>query len=167
MNGSKSEDFLADHLEKSGLSVRRQQRIGRYEIDLVVENLVAVEVDGYHHLDPQRAATDHRKTKYVSGLGYELIRFEAGKVRDAGERAALTERIQDLVEARNKPKRSAEGDPILSTEQVELLESLREEMHTAKEREAAESEAAPDSEELDPRELMKRYLDDHFPEEGE
>ena len=165
MDGSKSEDFLANHLEKSGLNVRRHQRIGRYEVDIVVEDPVAIEVDGYHHLDPQRVVTDHRKTRYVSGLGYELIRIEAGKIRDAAERASLTKRIRVLLESRRNLHQNEGDDPILSADQVKLLESLRDDMHAVEEP-ASESAAGSNPEELDPEEVMKRYLDDHFPEEG-
>ncbi len=169
MGGSKTEDFLGDHLEKEGLKVARGIEIGRYELDLLVEDVVIVEIDGYHHLQRDRISLDRRKDRYLRGLGYEVLRVEAGKVADIEERNTLTREIAKLLKARNKINRRRDS-PNLTTDQLALLESIREAQPHDPEGEstprpsAAESPEDEKDDQEDPRDTMLRYLDENFPE---
>jgi len=57
-----------------GYKFRRQVPVGPYVIDFVcmAERLI-VEVDGGQHA--QRAAADARRTRYLEGQGYRVVRF--------------------------------------------------------------------------------------------
>ncbi|MFO7941141.1 MAG: DUF559 domain-containing protein, partial [Bacillota bacterium] len=121
MYGSKSEDFLGDHLEKRGFRVARGCDIGRYEIDLLVEDTVIVEIDGYHHLAKDRRLIDRKKDRYLRGMGYEVLRMPAGEVRDPGKREALTKRVADVIDSRRDAE-VEERPRTLSREQLQKLE---------------------------------------------
>ena len=51
-----------------------QKAIGRYNIDIAVEELrIAVEVNGDWHYFPDRAATDSKRREYLFDCGWRLI----------------------------------------------------------------------------------------------
>ncbi|MCX5515909.1 endonuclease domain-containing protein [Kaistia algarum] len=58
-----------------GLKFRRQVPIGPYVVDFAcVEALLVIELDGSQHVEEQ-AAYDGRRTTYLKGLGYQVLRF--------------------------------------------------------------------------------------------
>ncbi len=161
-----TENFLADHLEKSGYSVSRRQIIGRYEVDLVIENLIIVEVDGYHHVARDRAKADQRKGYVLRGQGYEVLRIEAHRVADIEERRALTEEVQALLDAHSEI-RAIHNPTALNDAQRAALENIRNQMDDGKDEEASESDARSPQPSEDPEDMMWRYLDQQFPREPE
>ncbi len=61
-------------LREDGIRFRRQHAIGPYIVDFCAprQHLI-VEVDGSQHLDQQEY--DARRTRYLAGRGYHLLRF--------------------------------------------------------------------------------------------
>ena len=66
-----------------GLRFRRQHPIGPYILDFYCpEALLAVEVDGASHDDPDRMARDRRRTIWLGRRNIRVVRIAAKAVRD-------------------------------------------------------------------------------------
>jgi leucyl-tRNA synthetase len=62
--------------DKLGTKFRRQHPIGGFILDFVaLEKQLVVEIDGDTHFTARRTALDIRRTKYLSDLGFRVIRF--------------------------------------------------------------------------------------------
>ncbi len=168
MHGSASwsEQFLGDHLEKRGFEVARSCLIGRYEIDLLVQDTVIIEIDGYHHLAKDRQLVDRKKDRYLRGVGYEVLRIPASEVRDPESRDALARKIEAILDTRRAASMD-ERPHVLSPEQMERLQKLHE--RTAEDRTERKKidDVSPreNADEEDSEDLFRRYLDEHFPEQ--
>jgi very-short-patch-repair endonuclease len=58
-----------------------QYPVGPYLLDLAYpELLLALEYDGRHHLTPERARRDLARQAYLSGAGWEVLRFSSREV---------------------------------------------------------------------------------------
>jgi len=85
-NLTSAEAFLWEHLKSRKLDDRRftkQHSIGGYIVDFYCasEKLV-VELDGEVHNNPEAIEYDEKRTGYLNGLGYKVIRFENRMVFD-------------------------------------------------------------------------------------
>ena len=85
-NLTSAEAFLWGHLKSRQLDGRRftkQHSIGSYIVDFYCpsEKLV-VELDGEVHNHPEAMEYDEKRTDYLNGLGYKVIRFENRMVFD-------------------------------------------------------------------------------------
>ena len=59
-----------------GLKFRRQRQIGYYFVDFVcLEAMLVVEADGSQHHDEEQRWYDYRRTEFLEGGGYEVLRF--------------------------------------------------------------------------------------------
>ena len=59
-----------------GLKFRRQQPVGPFIVDFIcVEAVIIIELDGAHHHDDEQFWYDYRRTKYLNGCGYDVMRF--------------------------------------------------------------------------------------------
>jgi very-short-patch-repair endonuclease len=59
-----------------GCKFRRQHPIGRYIIDFVcLETKLIIEIDGGHHLDPDKSKNDKERTLWLQSQGYTILRF--------------------------------------------------------------------------------------------
>jgi very-short-patch-repair endonuclease len=78
-NPTAAERELWKHLRKdrlAGLHFRRQHPIGPYIVDFCcVPKRLVVELDGYFHADPERAARDETRTVRLRAAGYRVLRF--------------------------------------------------------------------------------------------
>ncbi len=55
---------------------RRQAPIGNYIVDFVCpEKMLVVELDGWTHSTPKELAHDQRRTAFLNGEGYRVIRL--------------------------------------------------------------------------------------------
>jgi very-short-patch-repair endonuclease len=71
--------WRAVHSGQLGVPFRRQVVIGRYIVDFVAARArLVVEVDGPQH--ELRRAADARRDRELGGLGYRVLRVEAGVV---------------------------------------------------------------------------------------
>ncbi len=58
-----------------GCRFRRQHPIGPYILDFVcLERRFVIEVDGGHHGEPAQIEHDARRTRWLEGLGYVVMR---------------------------------------------------------------------------------------------
>ncbi|TPN86116.1 endonuclease domain-containing protein [Aquimarina algicola] len=85
-NSTSTEAFLWKHLQKSqleGRKFRRQHSIGNYIVDFYCpkEKLI-IELDGEIHNHPSNQEKDQKRTEYLNGLGFIVIRFENKTVFD-------------------------------------------------------------------------------------
>ncbi len=68
------EQYFRDILESSGIEFIQEKRESLYSLDFVIGN-IDLEIDGeQHYVDTKIVASDKRRNKYLSGLGYEIIR---------------------------------------------------------------------------------------------
>ncbi len=59
-----------------GVKFRRQVPIGRYIVDFYSADIsVAIELDGTHHQSPDMSDYDSLRTRYLRGLGIEVVRI--------------------------------------------------------------------------------------------
>ncbi len=62
-----------------GIKFRRQHVIGPYFADFAcVSKRLVIEIDGHHHAD--QAEADARRTAFMEGLGWRVVRFAANEV---------------------------------------------------------------------------------------
>ena len=65
--------------EQLGVKFRRQHPVGSYVLDFVcLDPKLVVEVDDSQHLD--RLAYDERRTRWLAGQGYAVLRYWANEV---------------------------------------------------------------------------------------
>ena len=66
-----------------GIHVRRQAPIGVFVADFVIhEHRLIIEVDGEHHLEPERQRRDQEREEWLAGQGYAVMRFSTGDLSD-------------------------------------------------------------------------------------
>lgn len=69
--------------QQMGVRFRRQHPVGPYILDFYCASAkLAVEVDGMIHSDPDQAAHDSRRTRWLAGKGIRVVRIEAVRVKD-------------------------------------------------------------------------------------
>ncbi|MFC1522683.1 endonuclease domain-containing protein [Elusimicrobiota bacterium] len=65
--------------QMGGYKFRRQHPIGQYVVDFVcLEKKLIIELDGGQH--SERETYDTKRTKWLEGLGYKVLRFWDNKV---------------------------------------------------------------------------------------
>ena len=59
----------------------RQQIIGNYIVDFYCPKLkLIIEIDGYQHYEEKSLKYDSRRTEYLEGLGFYVLRFDNTEV---------------------------------------------------------------------------------------
>lgn len=80
-----------------GAKFRRQQPIGPYIVDLVcLELKLIVEIDGGQHGAPGDKVKDEARTAWLTGNGYQVLRFWNNEV--LGDTRSVLERIRQTLE---------------------------------------------------------------------
>lgn len=78
-NQTDTESILWHYLRNRGLNnikFRRQVPIGKYIADFVcMEKKLIIELDGSQHLENKNIEYDENRTKYLTELGYKIIRI--------------------------------------------------------------------------------------------
>jgi len=68
--------FKLRNWQLDGAKFRRQQRIGGYIVDFVcLENKLIIEIDGGQHDEAPAREEDNRRTRWLEGRGYQVLRF--------------------------------------------------------------------------------------------
>ena len=102
-NPTATESLLWRHLQRRqllGKRFRRQYSVGRYVVDFFcTECDLAIELDGAPHYQLLRQDYEAERTKYIEGLGIELLRFENRVVRENLE--AVLETIREAVKRKS------------------------------------------------------------------
>jgi len=63
-------------LQLDGFKFRRQHPIGEYIVDFInLERKLILEIDGGHHNEEQIQEKDEKRTKWLEGEGYRVLRF--------------------------------------------------------------------------------------------
>lgn len=79
-----------------GPKFRRQAPFGPFVLDLwCAEAMLAIEVDGAHHLAPEELARDAARTAFLEAAGVRVARFLDNEV--LLETDAVVQRIADLL----------------------------------------------------------------------
>ena len=70
-----------DFLKTQTKPFHRQHILGRYIVDFYCAqaNLV-IELDGSQHYEPEEAAYDAQRTRYLNGRGIEVLRFTNAEI---------------------------------------------------------------------------------------
>ena len=83
----------------NGLKFVRQEPIGPYFADFACrECRLVVEIDGATHSTPEEVAGDARRTAFLAGEGWRVVRF--GNVEVAGNMNGVLETILAVLEGR-------------------------------------------------------------------
>jgi len=72
---TKAEKLLWRALTKARISFLSNEFINGWEVDLLIEKRIIVEVDGYIHIQKSVIEKDRRKDKELKEAGYIIIRF--------------------------------------------------------------------------------------------
>lgn len=100
-----TELILEKALRKAKITFKSNVFVGRYEVDFLVDSLIAVEVDGYVHYLKDVIEKDARKNKDLRNMGYEVLRFTGDEVRYETRKCIKT--IRDTASA-NKGRHGTE-----------------------------------------------------------
>ena len=58
------------------LKFRRQCPLGAYIVDFIcIEKMLIIEIDGGQHNEDKQQDYDKRRTEFLNGLGYNVLRF--------------------------------------------------------------------------------------------
>ena len=67
------------HLRRDGLHFRRQSPAGCYVLDFECRKaLLAIELDGSQHREPEHARRDRERDAWLTARGYLTLRFDTG-----------------------------------------------------------------------------------------
>jgi len=70
-------------LNQRGFHFRRQVQLGPFYVDFACHAAsVVIEVDGDSHFTPEAIAYDMRRTEFIRGEGYRVVRYSNLDVRD-------------------------------------------------------------------------------------
>jgi len=70
-------------LKQQGFHFRRQVQLGPFYVDFACHAAsLVIEVDGDTHFTPEAVAYDIRRTEFIRGEGYRVIRYSNLEVRD-------------------------------------------------------------------------------------
>lgn len=99
--GSYPEQYFTTVFNSVGLtSFCRELKVGRWFVDFAFEgSLVAVEIDGRQHLQPERAQKDIEKDQFLEMLGWKVIRVSWATPNTTKGRILLATQIGCLVQA--------------------------------------------------------------------
>jgi len=103
LSDSPMETRIRVAIEDAGLPLPvLQHRVGPYLLDLAYPELkLMIEYDGLEHLTPKRALHDLRRQAYLSGAGWEVLRFLA---REVYQPALVAARVRAAIARRAAEK---------------------------------------------------------------
>jgi very-short-patch-repair endonuclease len=131
-NSTKAERWLWNGLgplRTEGLRFRRQQTIGGYIVDFFcASRKLVVELDGAQHFEPEAAAYDEERTRWLEQRGYTVLRFENAEVLK--ERYVVIDRILAVcktlvVESEGEPLPEKREERFSTLPQGEGLKELQ------------------------------------------
>lgn len=103
-NGTKSEIVLWRYLRNKqllGFDFHRQKPLGNYIVDFYCPEVrLAVEVDGYSHMQPEIVEKDLKKENYLRGKGIRLLRIKNEEV--LGDITFVLSKIENATAVKDK-----------------------------------------------------------------
>ena len=121
------EQQVCDHLVRKGYVVRPQWEVGRYRIDLVVENgdrRLAIECDGDRYHPIEKISEDMQRQAVLERLGWRFIRLR-GSVFFRDPVAAMESVFRKLTEMEICPSGVQSNAASCPDESQTGLESIR------------------------------------------
>lgn len=83
-NQTEAEKLLWSRLrakQMEGRKFRRQEPLGSYIVDFICyEEKLIIELDGGQHMEPEYAAKDKARDRWLQAQGYRVIRFWNGDI---------------------------------------------------------------------------------------
>lgn len=113
-NMTRAEALLWSYLRRravNGAKFRRQHPIGPYIADFAcVAARLVIEVDGYTHWSPDDLAHDAKRTKFIEGEGWRVLRVTNADVDDNldGVWRAVADLIPPPAASRRPPPQAGE-----------------------------------------------------------
>jgi adenine-specific DNA-methyltransferase len=93
--------FLLRHKQFEGYKFRRQEPIGTYIVDIVwFRPRLIIEIDGGQHNMPHQSEQDQRRTAWLEGEGFRVLRFWNNDVlqNSEGVLEAIAAALSDLAQ---------------------------------------------------------------------
>lgn len=98
-NMTKEEIILWQHIKNrqiENIKFRRQQQIGRYICDFVsFEKRIVIEIDGGQHNQNSKISKDEIRDKYLTSVGYKVLRFWNNEINNNLENVLL--KIRNII----------------------------------------------------------------------
>lgn len=119
-----NEERVARALDRAGLSYVHSARVGPYEVDFRLGQKVIVEVDGYTHLTNDNRRRDQNKDRYLSEIGYTVLRITGQQV-NSPELERFIERVRAALKAeRARAEQDRPSNPFADPRLAELRDRL-------------------------------------------
>lgn len=119
-----NEERVARALDRAGLSYVHSARVGPYEVDFRLGQKVLIEVDGYTHLTSANRRRDLDKDRYLSELGFTVLRITGEQV-NSPELDRFIERVRAALKAeRAQAEQERPPSPFADPRLVKLRERL-------------------------------------------
>lgn len=113
-----AEAILARALTRSHIPFLLHRQVAGYEIDFVLPNRIAIEVDGYVHCQTLVARKDRCKDELLGALGWRVVRFTNEQARSDTRRC-----LAAIQRAAAQAPRTPAARPLAPWQQA--LQSLR------------------------------------------
>lgn len=107
---TKSERLVRNALEKAAIPFRQEVEVAGVHVDFIIDDTIAVEVDGYTHLASDVRIRDIKKQQLLEDKGYYLMRLAS---EDAKDKRLLSAFILAVKHHLNSVKKVM-GDPFLN-----------------------------------------------------
>ena len=88
-------------LNREGIRIRRQAPIGDYIVDFACHTAkLVIELDGGGHYEPDQAAYDRRRDRWLEGRGYHVVRLWNGALYE--DLDAVLDHVFQLLRERHR-----------------------------------------------------------------
>ncbi len=101
---TQGEKRMQEALDASGIQYKMGEKVGPYEVDFLVYDII-IEVDGYSHLLPEKRKIDKQKDQYLKERGFRLIRVKSEETKDKVF-------LRKLIKSLDKPVNINHNEPI-------------------------------------------------------
>ena len=99
--------FISLFENKNITGWQREKKVGRWFIDFAFDDkMIALEIDGRQHDDPERKASDAVKDKYLTSLGWKVFRIKWFNPVSEENRKELHYQINEFFKRFNDDKKS-------------------------------------------------------------
>lgn len=120
---NRNEARVAKAFDRHGLTYVQSAHIGPYEVDFRLGEKVVVEVDGYSHLTVTAGRRDQTKDRYLSELGFNVLRIEGTAVHSDLEQ--FVDRVRAALKAeRTRVSSDRAPSPFETADLARLRDSL-------------------------------------------
>lgn len=90
------EQYFEQVLTERNIEFSREVRIGRWFIDFVLINNIALEIDGRQHKDEDRKRRDEEKDEYLISNGWKVFRINWTNPKSKTSKKYLMDKLEEL-----------------------------------------------------------------------